>query len=340
MLTERKQTILKAIVAEYISSATPVASKGVVRKHGLGVSSATVRNEMVDLEEDGYITRPHSSSGRVPLDKGYRFYVESLGDSLNLPTYLMNMVRQEFDEAGKSPEAWLKIATSSLARMAQNMAMVTVPKAPSSKLRYIELVPIQESLILLVLVLQEAKLRQQLLDLRRMPASEDLMLVGGKLRAQMAGHTAHEIEDMRADFYEFEQDIVDGILDVMHNEDRADYSDHFVDGLSFLLSQPEFNESEKLKEIVSCLEDQTLVHAILEAAPRGHAIKIQIGSENSEDALRPLSVILCRYGVPEQAAGVMAVIGPTRMYYPHAIGGVRYISSVLDEMVEGVIGVG
>ena len=99
---------------------------------------------MVDLEDDGYIMRPHSSSGRVPLDKGYRFYVETLGDSIDLPAYIANMVRQELNQAGRSPEIWIKIAASSLARMAQNMAVVTMPKAYNSRLRHIDLVPIQE----------------------------------------------------------------------------------------------------------------------------------------------------------------------------------------------------
>ena len=337
MLTKRKSTILRAIVGEYIDTATPVASEGVVRKHGLNVSSATIRNEMGDLEENGYITRPHTSSGRIPLDKGYRFYVESLGDSPNLPVYITNKVRRNFDNAGTNTEGWLKTAASSLARMSGNMALVTVPKAPKSILRHIELVQVQDSLVLMILVLQEAKLRQQLIHIDCPLDKEDLVLTTIKLRSLLIGLNANEVEEKSSDLFGLEQDLSNDIVSIMYDEDRVDYSEHFVDGLSFLLNQPEFTDSEKLKDIVSCLEDHTLIQTILENAPQGHTIKIQIGSENSEDVLRDSSVILCRYGILGQAAGIMAVIGPTRMSYASVISGVKYVSSVLDEMLKGLL---
>ena len=337
MLTKRKSTILRAIVGEYIDTAIPVASEGVVRKHGLNVSSATVRNEMGDLEENGYITRPHTSSGRVPLDKGYRFYVESLEDSTNLPIYITDRDRRSFDRAGTNTESWFKTAASTLARMSGNMALVTVPKAPKSRVKHVELVQVQDSLVLMILVLQEAKLRQQLINIDDTFNSEDLVLTSIKLRSLFVGLNAVEVEEKSIGLSGLEQDLSNNITSIMHDEDRVDYSDHFVDGLSFLLSQPEFTDSEKLREIVSCLEDHTLIQTLLENAPRGHTIKIQIGSENSEDVLRDSSVILCRYGILGQTAGLMAVIGPTRMSYSSVLSGVKYVSSVLDEMLEGLL---
>ncbi len=338
MLTERKELILKAIVGEYISTACPVPSDSIVRKHGLAVSTATVRNEMVDLEEDGYIKRPHTSSGRVPLDKAYRFYVENLGNNQTLPMSVQNSLRQEISQAEKDPEVCIRLAASALAHMAQNMTVVTMPKATTARAKHIELVPIQEHLALLVLVLQEAKIRQQLIHLEIGVTHQDLAIMSTKLRARLGGMTSQEIEEQRGTLSPFEEGVVDAILTMMGEEERADSNDHVVDGLSFLLAQPEFNENGKLREAVMALVDQSLVQTILGYAPQGSTIHIQIGSENPEDTLRPLSVILSRYGNPYQAAGLMAVIGPTRMDYPHAISGIRYLSSLLDDMVDDVIG--
>ena len=338
MLTERRGVILRAIVGEYISTASPVASDTVARQHGLRVSPATVRNEMVDLEEDGYITRPHTSAGRVPLDKGYRFYADSLPDTIELPVETKQRVRLDLSQAGRDPEACIKMATSILARLAQNMAIITFPKASQPRLRHLELIHLQEFLALLILVLKETTLRQHVIPLKKPMSPEDLTAVANKLNAELVGLSWRQIEAKRPELTQLEEQLVDTTLQIMREEDRLDYSVHYVDGLRHLLSQPEFTESEKLREIVESLEDQSLIHAILDDAPEDEAVKVQIGSENTEEALRPLSMVLCRYGVFGEAAGVLTIIGPTRMAYSKAIGGVKYVSHLLDEMVGEVHG--
>lgn len=337
-MTDRKGIILRAIVGEYITTASPVASETVVRKHGLGVSSATVRNEMVDLEEEGYIKRPHSSAGRVPLDKGYRFYVESLPDSVSLPVEMKEGIRQRLIQAGKDPELWIRIAASLLARLVHNMSIVTFPKAPQSRLKHLELLRLQEFLALMVVVLQEARLRQQLIPLKNPFSAEDLATVANKLEAQLAGLTWHEIEAKRSERSPFEEQVIDAALLMLREEDRISYSDHYVDGLSQLLSQPEFAQSDKLRELVLGLEEQTLVHAIQGYASGNDEVKVQIGGENSEDILHPLSVVLCRYGISGEVSGVVTVVGPTRMAYADAMAAVKYVSTVMDELIEEVYG--
>ncbi len=333
MLTERKGTILKAIVGEYIVTANPVASDTIVRRHGLGVSSATVRNEMVDLEEDGYITRPHTSAGRVPLDKGYRYYVSTLPETIELPVEVRERARHQLSQAGRDPEGWIKMATSVLARLVENMAVITFPKAPMSRLRHLEVTQLQEFLAMIVVVLQETKIRQRLISLQEPTGLEGLTAAAHKLNAELTGLGWQEMESKRLELSPFEVELVETVIHVMQEEDRLGHSSHFVDGLSYLMTQPEFSESQKLREIVACLEDETLIHVVLEDVPEGGIVKVQIGGENMEDALRHLSVVVCRYGVSGEAAGAMAVVGPTRMAYPRVIGGVKYLSAIMDKQV-------
>ena len=166
MITQRKTELLKTLVEEYIESANPVASESVARKHALGVSPATVRNDMADLEEQGYITRPHHSAGAVPSDKGYRFYVEAISQVEELPTESQDTLRYQFTKVERDIEVWTRLAATLLAQLVNNVGLVTYPKEPESRLMRINLVPVQESLAFLILVLQEVKLRKQLIPLK------------------------------------------------------------------------------------------------------------------------------------------------------------------------------
>ena len=160
MLTQRKTELLKTLIEEYIESATPVPSETVAKKHSLGISSATVRNELADLEDQGYITRPHHSAGAIPSDKGYRFYVESLSQLEELPPTFQHTVRYQFTKAERDIESWTRLAATALAQLVNNAALVTYPKEPESRLMRINLVYIQESLGFLILILQEVKLKK------------------------------------------------------------------------------------------------------------------------------------------------------------------------------------
>src|SRR3990172_1175919 len=155
-LTERRAPLLSLIIREYVDSATPVGSDTMVRRYELPFSSATIRNEMARLEDDGYITHPHTSAGRVPSDKGYRYYVEALMAEEALPWQEQETMRHQFHQSRGVLEEWLRLAAAVLAQAVHNIAVVTTPRAPASRLRHIELVGLQEFMVLFVLVLQEA----------------------------------------------------------------------------------------------------------------------------------------------------------------------------------------
>jgi heat-inducible transcriptional repressor len=338
MLTQRKTDLLKTLVGEYIGTASPVASETVARKHSLGVSPATVRNEMADLEEQGYITRPHHSAGAVPSDKGYRFYVENLSQVEELPQEFQYTIRYQFTKAERDIEGWARLAATALAQLINNAALVTYPRGPESRLVRINLVHIQESLAFLILVLQEVKLRKQLLPLSEPLTSDDLQMVANRLSDSLSGLSRREILNKPVDVSPFERTVTDMILDIMEAEDLALYSDHYVEGLRQLLSQPEFSEGEKAREIVQVLEDKELPKVVLAEAPEWGHMKVIIGGENRVTFLHPLSMVVCQYGLPGGGMGSISALGPTRMEYSRTIAGVRFISSLMTELIAQVHG--
>ena len=338
MITQRKTELLKTLVGDYIESANPVASESVARRHSLGVSPATVRNDMADLEEQGYITRPHHSSGAVPLDKGYRFYVESMPSVEDLPSESQEVLRYEFTRAERDIEVWTRLAATLLAQLANNVGMVTYPRERESRLMRVNLVPIQESLAFLILVLQEVKLRKQLVPLSEPLSGDDLQTVANKLSETLSGRNRQEIIPKIREMSPLERSVAESVVDIMEAEDRALYTDHYVEGLRHLLNQPEFSEGGKAREIVDVLEDKELPRAVMAEAPEWGSIRVVIGEENRATFLRPLSIVVCRYGLPGGGQGSITAIGPTRMEYSHTMAGVSFISSLMTELVSQVYG--
>ena len=335
MLTERKETILKIIVGEYVSTAIPVASEAVVRRREVKVSPATVRHEMANLEEDGYILRPHASAGAMPSDKGYRYYVESQADSCSLPLELQTAIRRRFQQAEPNIETWTRLAATVLSHVIHNLAVVSFPRLPQTRLRQMGLVYFQEFLVLLVLVLQEAKLCQRLIPLTEPTTREEFLAVTNKLNHLFSGFNRHQIQGRQEELSPMEQEVMEGALQLLEAQDEETHLDYCMDGLRHVLSQPELVASEQARTLVEVLEDPTLVRTVLAITPEGR-MRVIIGAENSERALHPFSVVLCPYGSPGEVGGTIGAIGPTRMEYPMTMGSVNYVSSLMSELLEGV----
>ena len=338
MLRTRTGFILKTLVSEYITTAAPIASEDIARRSQLKVSAATVRNEMADLEEEGYIRRPHISAGGVPSDKGYRYYVESLEDDLDLPLDLQRHLRYQFQHANKDVEVWINLAATALSQMADNMVIVTFPRAPASRLKYIQLVYLQEFLALLIIVLQEARLRQHLLPLDEPISQSELTEVANKLNDTVRGHTYSEIKAIPRELTHLEDTVLDSTASILKDMETEARLEHSVDGLRLLLGQPEFAKTGRAKDVVEILEEKVLLRSILSEAPDQGGVGVFIGGENQAEPLRPFSVVVSQYGIPQEASGTIGVIGPTRMEYGSAIGGVRFLSSLMSELIMGVHG--
>jgi heat-inducible transcriptional repressor len=334
MLAKRTGNILDIIVGEYISMARPVGSEAIVERHGLGVSSATVRNEMARLEEEGYIVRPHISGGAIPSDRGYRHYVESVIrkaeevpiDEQLMLSHLFHQVEQELSE-------WTHLAASLLARMVCSVAIVTSPKALSCRIKHLELVSLQESLALLILLLQEARLKQQLVAFDEVVSQGELSAISIKLSTLFQGLTVAQILAQDEVLSPIEQHIKNAVVQVMAEEDRLRYEEPYVEGLRHILAQPEFTQTQSMLRLVEMLESRDMVRSLLSEMVVDGGVRIVIGAENREDAMKGYSMVVTQYGVPGEVNGALGVIGPTRMPYGRAISSVRYVGSLLSELV-------
>ena len=259
--------VLKTLVGEYIRTATPVSSEDVSLRSQLGVSSATIRNEMAELEEEGYIVRPHISAGGIPSDRGYRFYVESLQATPEPPAGLRRHVRDQFGRAEKDLEAWIQLGAMLLSKMAGNMAIVTFPRAASSRLKYIHLVYLQEFLALVIIVMQQTRLRQHLLPLNGPTSQGELDEVANRLNGELGGLTYAEITAKQVSLSPLEDMVRDDAAAILKDVDTEAALQHHVDGLRLLLNQPEFAETGRAQEIVEILEERVLLRSVLPEAP-------------------------------------------------------------------------
>jgi heat-inducible transcriptional repressor len=337
MLTSRRQRILNIIISEYISKGVPVSSDVVARK-GLGVSPATIRNEMMELEDEGYITHPHTSAGRIPTDKGYRHYIESLMSYFQLSPAEQFLIRHQFHQVERAVEEWTRLAASILSGMVRNAAIVTLPKPVEPRLKHLELISLHETLALLVLVLREAKLRQQLLTLDEAVSQEELSACARKLTSAYAGSTASEISAKELKPSPLEEQVVRAILQIMQAEEEEEYEEPYVDGLRHMLKQPEFASRDRMAAIMEVFEQRSLLKLFLPRLLTGEGVRVVIGRENKEDVMRDCSVVIARYGIPGEVSGALGVMGPTRMPYERAIPTVHFVSKVMSELVSELYG--
>jgi heat-inducible transcriptional repressor len=221
---KRKSTILRIIVGEYIATAMPVASEFISRHYDMGVSPATIRNDVARLEEEGYLTRPHTSAGTVPSGKAYRHFVQALPDNIELPVDEQERIRRSFMEVEEEIDKWLKVAALIVSHMAGNVSIVTFPKARRSRFKHLELVAIHEFLAMLILVLSETSVKQHLLSFSEPMNQEELSKLANKFNSFFAGRTFAELTSQEVHASEQEQRLIDIITEIMEQEDESEYS--------------------------------------------------------------------------------------------------------------------
>jgi len=337
VLSPRGETILKSIVAQYIARAVPVPSQSLIGNYELAVSSATIRNEMAHLEEEGYITRPHPSAGSIPSDKGYRYYVETLGD-IRLPSAQQLLIRHLFHQVERELEEWLSLAATLTAQLVQNVAIVAIPKPANFQFKHLEVVALQEELALVIVVLHGARLRQQLITFDQTVSQSELTTMANKLNAAYADLSRTQILAQKIKLSPAEEQINDCLLKIMQAEDEQEYERSYLDGLHFALNQPEFHHAQQgltLMELVDC---RRLLRTITPEDMGSHRVQVIIGKENKAEAIQDCSVVISQYGLPEEAVGTIGVVGPTRMPYARTISAVSYLSSVLSQLVAELYG--
>ncbi|MBT3362901.1 MAG: heat-inducible transcription repressor HrcA [Chloroflexi bacterium] len=338
MLTQRQDVILRIIIKEHITSANPIASDSIAHQYPEKISSATIRNEMVSLEEQGYIMQPHHSAGRVPSDKGYLYYIQSLAGSAELPLAEQHLIRHQFHQAKKDIDEWGKLAASVLSRTVQNVAVVALPKPIRSKFKHLELISVHETIALLILVIEEAKIKQQMIYLTDEATQATLSDIASKLSAAYTGLTTQEIEKIAIPLTDVEKQIATVVIERMQEENHLDYSEMYIDGIRHFFGQPEFVLPQKLRDIVEIIEAKSFLSAVLIQALIDDGIGIVVGKDNKENAMQDCSVIASKYGIPGHMSGALGVLGPTRMRYERTISAVRCLSTIMNEFLNDLYG--
>ncbi len=337
MLSERRQGILRSIVEQYIDRAVPVPSQYIVDKYKLAVSSATVRNEMAALEDEGFIIRPHTSAGSMPSDKGYRHYVETL-ENVYLPSSDRFLIDHLFHQVEEDLGSWLSLAATLLAKLTQNVAVVSVPKAEGSKFKHVELVGLQDQMALIVLVLYGARVKQQLIVFPKPIEQTELAAISAKLNGLYFGLTRGQMAAKEAELAPMEDTVRNYLLKMMQADEEQFDEEAYLEGWHFLFSQPEFTQTERILSLLELAEHRNLLRTILPAESRRRGVQVLIGSENPAAAVKNYSVVISRYGLPGEAEGTVGVVGPTRMQYARSLSVVEYLANVLTELTGELYG--
>jgi heat-inducible transcriptional repressor len=345
-LTERRRLILKLVVQEFIEGSAPVSSDLLVKKYALNVSSATVRNELNALEDQGYLTHLHTSAGRVPTDTGYRYFVENLMDRTPLSATEQRTIRHQFYQVRTELDQWISLAGAVLARTAQNASVVTPPRAYQSRFKHLELIAIHDSTVLMVLVLHDGTIRQQSLTLESARPQDELSRIAGRINERCRDANVGRIDDLRQQDQgapagsgdDLEQQVLELVSRAMVQfEDQLNKAIH-SDGLIEMLSQPEFTQVDRVRQVLAILQGGKGLGPLIPRALASNGVQVVIGGEHNQDEMREYSVVLSRYGAGGEIAGVLGVIGPTRMPYPRTISTVRYISTVMSDLLGELYG--
>ena len=332
-LRERRETVLRVIIENYITGAVPIASSAIVEKYGLKVSPATIRNDTAYLEREGYVIHPHHSAGSVPTDKAYRYYVGSISEEIGLSSVEEDFIYQLSRETREELEQWLKLAAGFLARFVHNLAVITSPKATYCRLKHLDLVALQDFMALLIVVLYEAKVRRQVLSFSRKVSQDELTKLSNKLTSIYGGMTSSEILAKKEGLSFEERQLSESLAEIMASEDKLEYGEPYLEGLRLLLSQPEFTNSPRILGILEVLEGEDWLRNMFCPESSKGGVKVVIGEENPEPALQDLSLIASQYGVLNKASGLVGVIGPKRMDYAKAISSLNCLSALLSNSV-------
>ncbi len=329
-LDQRKAAILNAVVTEYIGSAQPVGSQHVVEAAGVGVSSATVRSDMAALEREGYLTQPHTSAGRIPTDKGYRFFVDHLGRPGSLDPGGRQQVRQFFDHAHGEIELMLERTSGLLADLTDCAAMVVGPSHESAAIRSVQLVGLGPRSALLVVVLADGAVQKQTIELADEVDETQLSDAAARLAAHVLGVPLAQVGRKAPGTGDPAIDTVVGAgIKALRSLGRADAGDLlFVGGSSRMAAS--FDAVETVRSVLSILEQQlvvvTLLRDILDTG-----LTVAIGTEHGMEPLASCAIVVMPVSIDGEEGGTIGLLGPTRMNYPLALAAARVVGDRLGQ---------
>lgn len=338
MLNDRKKKILQLIIEDYISTAEPVGSRTIARKYDLGISPATIRNEMSDLELLGYLEQPHTSAGRIPSAQAYRFYVDSLIEPGSLTDNDMALINGWYKERRRSIDDIFQSTAKILSRMTQNVSMVLANKDTSAVFRYIKFLPLDNTHAILCIVTDDGNIDNCVVEIPLGMRPEEMDYLAGRISRVLEGKELSEISDelLSALHMDVAEDKVlfTSFLQAIKRMNRKQNEQRvFLGGTKQLLNQPEFRDVERVKSLLGILEEEKVVRDLL-VAGEDSGLKITIGTENKFTGIQDCSMVQATYRLNGKIVGTMAVLGPTRMEYGKVITVMDYLYKYLKTMFE------
>ena len=335
-LTERQRTILILLIRDYIETAQPVGSKRLVERFHLDLSPATIRNEMSALTEMGYLRQPHTSAGRVPAEEGYRVFVGQMVQKAELPASVQNTISHQFFQARPDVEQWMTLAASVLAYQSQGVSLVTAPHAETIRFKHVELICTQGRQVLMVMVMDGGEVNQQVLTLAEPVAQDRLSQVAAHLNSMLAGLSSEAIAALASRTDALEQDIITLLVQDMKRTSESASGEIYTDGLTNVLSEPEFAESDEARWAMHLFEERSILQDLIARASTNSSVgglQVLIGGEGGWEELRQCSMVIARYGAPGLVTGTLGVLGPMRMSYARTIPTVKYVAGLLSNLV-------
>ena len=336
MLDDRKLAVLRAIVEDFVSTNEPVGSRALVDRHNLDVSPATIRNDMAVLEEQGYIVQPHTSAGRIPTEQGYRLFVDRLSGVKPLSAAERRAIETFLAGAYDLDDVVMRTVRL-LAQLTRQVAVVQYPSLTKSAVRHVELVPLTDRRLLLVLITDTGRVEQRTVELPAQIGEDSITQLRAVLNACLDGRKLADIPSVVAELPErvsmVERSNAAAVFSVIVETLVERHEERVVVGGAANLTQADF--SRGLREVLEALEEQVVLMHLLGESGDQAAVTVRIGSENEVQGLRSTSLVATGYGAGDQALARLGVLGPTRMDYPTAMGAVRavarYVGQILAE---------
>lgn len=338
MLNERKKKILQIIIEDYISSAEPVGSHTIARKYDLGLSPATIRNEMSDLELLGYLEQPYTSAGRIPSAQAYRFYVDALIEPGTLTDNDMALIDGWYNERRRNIDDIFQSTAKILSRMTQNVSMVLTNQQTIANFCYLKFLPLDSQHAILCIVADDGSIDTNVVDIPLGMSSEEMDYLAGKMSKLLEDRNLSDIsveilQNVHTDVVE-DKLIFSSLLQAVRKmTGRRQEQKVFLGGTKQLLNQPEFRDVERVRNLLGILEEEKVLKDLLQGG-EDSGLKVTIGSENKFTGIQDCSMVQATYRLNGQIVGTMAVLGPTRMEYGKVISVMDYLHKYLKTILD------
>jgi len=331
-MEDRKQAILRAVVHEFTTNAVPVGSQALQSRYFVNLSSATIRSELAELSDLGYLSQPHTSAGRMPTDSGYRYFVDFLMDLEKVPERVSAFITEEMRTAPNDVQGMVEKVAMTVAAVTQNASVASAPQGSQARIKHLDLVSLEPKEVLLILLLEGNLLRQQVVNVSQPATQAQLTKLGSRFNTGLIGRASDEVRHQ----YDtatlgLEKELLGRVVNVLDLYEKGSEGLVVHDGVRNLVRQPEFAESSRLQQVLEVLEETRYLTLLLRQLIGDSDLQIVIGSENSSSQLRSCAVVLTTYGPSNRLKGVLGVVGPTRMAYSQTVARLQAVARGASE---------